>query len=80
VTARSVAFNFTVTRPSYPGHLTIYPTGTPLPLASTLNYGIDQTRANNAIVALGSTGEVSVYCGQPTGMTHFIIDAVGYFE
>jgi hypothetical protein len=79
-TARSVAFNFTVTQPSYPGHLTIYPAGTPLPLASTLNYGIDQTRANNAVVALGSLGDVSVYCGQTTGMTHFIIDAVGYFE
>jgi len=79
-TARSVAFNFTVVLAGDSGHLTIYPAGTPLPLASTINYGIGKTRANNAIVSLGPTGEVSVLCSQPTGQTHLVIDVVGYFD
>ena len=79
-TARSVAFNFTVVVAGDSGYLTVYPTGAPLPLASTINYGIGKTRANNAIVSLGSAGEVSVLCSQPTGQTHLVIDVVGYFD
>jgi len=78
--ARAVAFNVTVTQPTAQGHIILFPAGTSLPLTSTLNYRQGQTRANNAIVRLGSGGALAVVCGQSVGTTHFIIDVTGYFE
>jgi hypothetical protein len=78
--AQAVSFNFTVTQPSAGGHLTVFPAGTVRPATSTLNYGSGQTRANNAISTLGNAGSISVFCGQPAGTTHLIIDVNGYFE
>jgi hypothetical protein len=70
----------TVTEPTAAGHISLYPGGTPLPLASALNYRAGQTRANNAIAPLGVGGTVAVFCGQSAGTTHFVIDVNGYFE
>jgi hypothetical protein len=78
--ADALAVNVTVTEPTAGGHLTVYPAGVPLPLASTINYSAGQTRANNAIVPLGTNDSVVVFCGQPSGTTHFLIDVVGYFR
>lgn len=77
--AKSVAFNVTVTQPTAPGYITLYPAAAPQPLASTLNYREGQTRANNAISPLGAGGGLAVFCGQ-AGTTHFIVDVTGYFE
>ena len=78
--ADALAVNVTVTEPTVGAYLTIYPAGLPLPLASTINYVAGQTRANNAIVPLGASGAISVYCAQPSGTTHFLVDVVGYFR
>ena len=78
--ADALAINVTVTESTAGGHITIYPLGVPLPLASTINYRAGQTRANNAIVPLGTNGSIAVFCGQSTGTTHFLIDTVGYFR
>ena len=78
--ASAVSVNVTVTQPSAPGHLRLYPAGTALPLTSSLNYAAGETRANNAIVRLSAAGELAVYCGQPTGSAHVILDVNGYFE
>jgi hypothetical protein len=79
--ARAVAFNFTITAPDAPGHLTMYPEGTLTPLVSTMNFRIGQTRANNAIIPLGPGGILVVVSGQPTGgRVHFIVDVTGYFD
>jgi hypothetical protein len=51
---------------------------TPLPLASTLNYSTGQTRANNAIVAFGPSGDITVRCA--SGTAHVVIDVNGYFQ
>ena len=72
--------NVTVTQPAAPGFLTLYPLGVAAPLASTINYGPGQTRANNAIIKLGSGDSIAVTCGQSSGATHFIVDVVGYFR
>lgn len=77
--ATSISVNVTVTGPTAGGHLTVFPANAPLPLASTLNYSAGQTRANNAIVPLGTTGAISVFCGQSSGTTDFIVDVNGYF-
>ena len=78
--ADAVAVNVIVTQPTGPGFLTLYPVGVAAPLASTINYGAGQTRANNAIIQLGSGESISVASGQSSGTTHFVIDAVGYFQ
>lgn len=80
MTAKSVAVNITVTEPTSLGHLTLFPSGTTPPLASTINFQAGQTRANNAILPLGSGGTISVVSGQPTGTVHFILDVNGYFQ
>jgi hypothetical protein len=80
VEADAVALNLIVTQPTAPGFLTLYPLGVAAPLASTINYGPGQTRANNAIVQLGSGDSIAVTCGQSSGETQFIIDVVGYFR
>jgi hypothetical protein len=78
--AKAVSFNFTVTQPTAFGHLTVYPEGSNPPLVSAMNFRAGQTRANNAILALGPGGVLTVVSGQPSGTTHFIIDVNGYFE
>jgi hypothetical protein len=79
-TARSLSVNATVTRPSADGFLTIYPDGVSQPVVSTINYQAGRTRANNAIVVLGSAGDFVVYCGQASGTVDFILDVNGYFQ
>ena len=78
--ADAVALNVIVTQPSSPGFLSLYALGIAPPLASTINFGPGQTRANNAIVQLGSGGSIVVDDGQTTGATHVILDVVGYFR
>jgi hypothetical protein len=78
--ADAVALNVTVTQPTAAGFLTLYPLGVAAPLASTINYGPGQTRANNAIVQLGSGDSISIASGQSSGTTHVIVDVVGYFR
>jgi hypothetical protein len=79
--ARAVAVNIAVTQPTNgPGFLTLYPAGTTRPLFSSINYNAGQTRANNAIVPLGASGDINVYCAQGGGTVHFILDVNGYFQ
>jgi Bacterial pre-peptidase C-terminal domain len=78
-TAKSVSVNVTVTQPTAPGHLILFPGGTP-PAVSTINFGPGQTRANNAIAPLSASGKLSVADGQSSGTTHFILDVNGYFQ
>ena len=75
-TAAAYALNVTVI-PSTPlGFLTIWPTGQPQPAVSTLNSLDMRVKANAAIVAAGSGGDVSVFV---TGATHLALDINGYF-
>jgi hypothetical protein len=80
VTAHSIAVNVTVTAPSADGFLTVYPASQMAPPSSTLNFRAGQTRANNAIVSLGGSGDIQVLNGQPAGTVHFILDVTGYFQ
>lgn len=79
-TAWAVSVNLTVTQPTAPGNLRLYPGGTAVPLVSSINYVAGETRANDAIVALGGLGEVAVFCAQASGTVHVILDVNGYFE
>jgi hypothetical protein len=79
-TAVTVAANLTVTQPTALGHLRIFPEGTLLPEASSINYSAGQTRSNNGLLALSPAGEVTVYCKQFSGTVHLVLDVVGYFQ
>jgi hypothetical protein len=79
-TARAVSVNVTVTGPTAPGFLTLFPGGGPPPLASTINFRAGQTRANNAVVTLGGAGDIVVRAGMASGNVHVILDVNGYFD
>lgn len=80
-TAKAVSSNVAVVSPTDgPGFLTLFPGGTPRPIFSAINYIAGKTRAKNAIVQLGSAGDVTVFCGQGTGTAHLVIDVNGFFQ
>jgi hypothetical protein len=72
--------NVTVTQGTAAGDLRLRPGGTPLPLVSSINYGVGQTRANNATVLLGPGGTVTVRSAQAAGTVHFVLDVNGYYR
>ena len=81
-TAKAVVFNVTAVNPGAAGNFRMYPTGAPLPNASVLNFSQGATRANNALVAVGTGGQVTVRFDTATAGTssHVVIDVSGYFD
>ena len=81
--ARAVVLNATAVNPSEAGNLRLYPAGQAAPLASALNFTAGLTRANNAIVPLGTAGQVAVQCDMApgsSGSTNLVLDVFGYFK
>ena len=79
-TARAVSLNVTVTGSTSYGDLRLYPAGASGITGSAIDWSRAQTRANNAIVGLGSNGALTVWCVMPSGSTQVILDINGYFE
>ncbi len=79
-TAGAIAVNVTVVNPSSAGHLRIWPMGAPIPETSVINFRAGDERANNATVALGSTGFFSVRGFFPSGTARLIVDVTGWYE
>jgi uncharacterized repeat protein (TIGR01451 family) len=75
--ATAVALNVTVAGTGGDGFATLWPDGDPRPLASTVNFVGGQTRANNAVVKLGSNGAIRVVAA---AATHLLVDVTGYFQ
>ena len=74
--AAAYALNVTLVPEGPLGYLTIWPTGQPLPVVSTLNSD-GRVKANAAIVPAGNSGgAVSVFV---TDTTNVILDIAGYF-
>jgi hypothetical protein len=85
--AQAYSFNVTVVPPgtTFPGnvnpsgalgYLTIWPTGVPQPVVSTLNSFLGTVVANAAIVPAGTNGSVDVFV---TNNTDLVIDINGYY-
>ena len=74
----AVALNVTVTAPTSPGVLTVYPDGQPRPTASNLNYVAGQTVPNQVIVPVVN-GTVDFFNNSP-GTVHIVADVAGYFS
>jgi hypothetical protein len=78
--ARAVSVNVTVTQSTSAGALKLFPSGIPVPGATTINYRGAQTRANNSLSQLGSGGALTIRCEQISGSVHAIIDVNGYYQ
>ncbi len=75
-----MALNVTVAVPGDAGTLTIYPSTDAQPGTWSTSFRSGQTRANNAVVGLGTDGGIRIYGGFPSGSTDVILDVTGYFE
>jgi len=73
----AVALNVTVTNPTMGSFLTVWPTGSPRPLASNLNFVPGQTVANAVLTKVGTGGKISIY--NNGGAVDVIVDVVGWF-
>ena len=73
--ALAVALNVTATRTTGSGYITVYPCGT-RPTASSLNFILGRTVANNVVAPLSADGLLCVYASTPT---HVVIDISGWF-
>jgi hypothetical protein len=78
--ARAVAINVGIVSATDIGDLRVYPAGDALPPTSTINFSAGNVRANNAIIALGTGGQIAVQCDMPSGSTNFFFDVFGYFQ
>ncbi|HXK10479.1 MAG TPA: FG-GAP-like repeat-containing protein [Vicinamibacteria bacterium] len=81
VGAQAVSLNVTVTQPTAPGYVTLFPADVALPTVSTSNFAPGQTRANNAIVVASADGQVKIKVRNGSaGTVHLILDVNGYFQ
>ena len=76
VDAAAVVLNVTGTDASAQGFVTGWPTGVPQPLASTLNLSEGDTRANAAILPIGSGGKISYFTQSGTNL---LADIAGFY-
>ena len=79
IPANAVAYSLNVTavpQTGYLGWLTTWPTGKPMPVASTLNSWNGVIVANAAIVPAGTGGALSVFVSDPADV---FVDVNGYF-
>jgi subtilase family serine protease len=74
--AQVYSLNVTVVPSGYLGYVTMWPSGEPQPLVSTLNDTTGTYTANAAIVPAASNGDVSVYVSNATNV---VLDVDGYF-
>jgi len=73
--------NATAVTPAAAGNLRFFPGDGTAPNASTLNFAPGQTRANNALVMLASSGSGAFALrNSATASVDVVIDVNGYFE
>lgn len=75
--ATAVVLNVTATQSTTLGYVLVYPTGSPAPVASSLNFVANTTIANLVVVPVGTNGKVSV--SNCCGPVHVIVDVVGWY-
>ncbi|MET7395189.1 hypothetical protein ABZS66_17035 [Dactylosporangium sp. NPDC005572] len=75
--ASTVVLNVTVTEPTGPGFVTVYPSGVARPTASSINYAKGWTGANSVTVKVGANGKVDLY--NAGGPAQIIADVFGYY-
>lgn len=76
ISAKAYSFNATVVPPNPLGFLTLWPSGSGMPMVSTLNALDGSIVANAAIVPAGASGAVSAFASAATDL---VLDINGYF-
>jgi hypothetical protein len=81
-TARALAANVTVVQPPQAGSFVFFPADDAVPNANTISFAAGQVRANNAVLALASSGSgaLAFFNSAPGLSAHLLIDVSGYFE
>ena len=72
----AVAVNITIRPGSVGGFVTAYPTGSPRPHTSNMNFTRRQTVAQMAVVSVNGAGQFTIEASAPA---HFVVDVEGYF-
>lgn len=67
--------NVTVVDPAGPGFLTLFPSGSELPLASDVNYAGGETRPNLTVVQVSADGKILLYTSTTA---HVVLDVAGW--
>ena len=75
--ATAVALNVTATGGTAASFLTVYPTGSPQPNASSLNWSDSDSHPNAVNVQLGTNGSINIF--NAFGQVHVIVDLNGYY-
>jgi len=75
--ATAAVLNVTVTEPTGPTWVTVYPATVPRPWVSNLNVNTFQTMANLVTTQLGSDGAIRLY--NAAVKVHLVADVVGYY-
>jgi hypothetical protein len=75
-TPRAVVLNVTVTNPSSPSYLTVFPDGAP-PVSSDLNFTPRQTVPNMVVVKVASDGTIKLF--NAYGTVDVIVDLIGWY-
>ena len=80
--AKALALNVTVVASPGSGYVTLFPGDGAPALASTINFGLGQTRANNAVAKLAASGSgtLGLVSSSPSGPVHVVLDVTGYFQ
>jgi alpha-tubulin suppressor-like RCC1 family protein len=73
----AVVLNVTITEPTAPSFITVWPGGAARPNASNLNVRAGQTVANAVVMKVGANGEINVF--NESGQSRLIIDIAGWF-
>lgn len=80
-TAKALAANITVVNAGSAAHLRLFPGDQGIPATSVINFRVGQTRANNSIIALSSSGTQTFGLANfASAPIHAIVDVNGYFE
>lgn len=74
--AVAVAVNVTITQASSKGFATVWPCGTPRPLASNVNFASTTPTGNGVIAPIGDDGSI---CVHTSTSAEVIVDLAGYF-
>lgn len=76
--ATAVVVNLTGIKPSEVTHVSAWPDGIPMPVASNLNLPGGDIRANLAVIKIGAGNKVSLY--NNSGSIDLLGDVVGYYQ
>ena len=75
MSVRGVVLTTTAIHPDRSGHLTVFPCGSPVPNASSLNFSAGDVVPNAVLTALGTSGRVCLYT---SATMHLVVDVAAY--